>query len=86
MKKLNLKLKNLKKTRDSCPSQWEGKLENGRYIYIRYRWGELGYGIGATINIAVRSYNFENKNNVGPSFDGSMETDRMLKLLGLKYA
>ena len=28
-------------TCSACPSQWEGKLEDGRAIYIRYRWGNL---------------------------------------------
>lgn len=22
-----------------CPSQWEGKLEDGRMFYCRFRWG-----------------------------------------------
>ncbi len=25
----------------ACPSQWEGTLEDGRMIYIRFRWGYL---------------------------------------------
>ncbi len=85
MKKLNLKLKSLKKTWDSFPTIWEGMLENGRYIYICYNWGNLDYGVGETERMAMIIYNFKNKNTVGRSFDGSMETDRMLKLLGLKY-
>lgn len=24
-----------------CPSQWEGKTEDGKYIYMRFRWGHL---------------------------------------------
>lgn len=23
-----------------CPSQWDGKTDDGRYVYIRYRYGE----------------------------------------------
>lgn len=25
----------------ACPSQWEGKLKDGRMFYARYRWGRL---------------------------------------------
>ena len=36
-----MKLKNIIQTCHSCPSQWEGEIEDGRNIYIRYRWGYL---------------------------------------------
>ena len=36
-----LKVVELERTCPACPSQWEGKLEDGRMIYIRYRWGYL---------------------------------------------
>ena len=29
----------------ACPSQWEGTLEDGRMIYIRFRWGYLSVSI-----------------------------------------
>jgi predicted GNAT family acetyltransferase len=28
-------------TCDACPSQWEGRLSDGRRLYVRYRWGAL---------------------------------------------
>ena len=31
----------LKQTCSSCPSQWEATLEDGRMVYIRYRYGAL---------------------------------------------
>lgn len=31
----------LKQTCHACPSQWEGKTDNGKDVYIRYRWGIL---------------------------------------------
>ena len=36
-----MKVKNIKNTCGACPSQWEGNLDDGRMIYIRYRWGYL---------------------------------------------
>ncbi len=45
----------LKRTCIACPSQWEGVLEDGRTIYVRYRHGELSVGVGDDINEAVRN-------------------------------
>ena len=36
-----IKIKELKQTCLCFPSQWEGSLETGESIYIRYRWGRL---------------------------------------------
>lgn len=35
----------LEKTCYASPAQWEGKLEDGRMIYIRYRYGNLSISI-----------------------------------------
>lgn len=40
-----MKVIKLTKTCEACPSQWEGTLEDGRMIYIRYRWGYLSVRI-----------------------------------------
>ena len=44
-----------KETCGACPSQWKGKLEDGKFIYIRYRWSTLEVGIGKDMAEAVRS-------------------------------
>lgn len=31
----------INQTCTACPSQWEGKTEDARQIYVRYRWGYL---------------------------------------------
>ena len=81
---INLKLKNLKQTCIACPSQWEGELENGKFIYIRYRWGNLGYGIGENHDDAVKKYNYGE--DVGDNgFDGEMNTEDMMRYLGLSF-
>ena len=36
-----------------CPSQWEGRTADGRFVYVRFRWGYLQVGIGATDDEAV---------------------------------
>jgi hypothetical protein len=47
------KLVTLKRTTWACPTQWEGKLEDGRILYARCRHGELSVGIGAEIDAAI---------------------------------
>lgn len=41
------------RTCPACPSQWEGRTADGRAVYVRYRWGTLRVGFGATIAAAV---------------------------------
>ena len=36
----------LTQTCDRSPSQWEGRLDDGRTIYIRYRHGQLSVHVG----------------------------------------
>lgn len=50
-----MKVKTLKKACLACPSQWEGDLDDGRVVYVRYRHGELSVGVGETINAAVQN-------------------------------
>lgn len=43
-----MRITDLWMTCESCPSQWEGRLANGRYLYIRFRWSRLEMGTGTT--------------------------------------
>lgn len=45
----------LEQTCGACPAQWEGRLEDGRHIYIRSRHGVLTVGVGSTIEAAVEA-------------------------------
>ena len=36
-----MKIENLVCTCEACPSQWEANTDDGRGVYIRYRWGYL---------------------------------------------
>lgn len=40
-------------TCEACPSQWEGRTRDGRFVYVRYRWGGLQVGFGATLDDAI---------------------------------
>lgn len=47
------KIVELDQTCGAYPSQWEGKLDDGRHVYIRYRGGHGVVGIGKTADEAV---------------------------------
>lgn len=70
----------MKQTCSACPSQWEGELEDGRMLYVRYRWGELSAGVGEDIKAAVKNGRSEETlffEHVGDGFDGSMTFEEL---------
>lgn len=80
---MKYKIKELEKTCWACPSQWEGFLEDGRAIYIRYRWGYLSIRISKDetneIQDAVCGEEIFGR-QVGDGFGGVIELDAVLKL------
>lgn len=70
----------MKQTCNACPSQWEGELEDGRMLYVRYRGGELSAGVGEDIGAAVKNGRSEEAlffEHVGDGFDGSMTFEEL---------
>ena len=47
------KVVELDRTCGSCPSQWEGRLDDGRHVFVHYRGGRLTVGVGRTADDAV---------------------------------
>ncbi len=68
----------LRRTCYASPSQWEGITEDGRHIYIRYRWGRLMMGLGQTPDQAVSNAGNLLHTQIGDDFDGYMATEDML--------
>lgn len=62
----------IRRTCHACPAQWEGMVEDGQHLYIRYRWGWLRVEVGNEIVYHQR---------VGGEFDGDMEGDELQELL-----
>ena len=55
---MTVEVAELKLTCGAAPSQWEGRLVDGRPIYIRYRWGtlQIHFGpIGGTVEDALNA-------------------------------
>ncbi len=36
-----IKVKSLANLGTACPSQWEGEAEDGREVFVRFRWGKI---------------------------------------------
>ncbi len=47
------KLTDLTMTSGATPSQWEGKLDDGRFIYARYRHGHGAVYVAASVSEAI---------------------------------
>jgi len=79
-----LKVIALKSTSIACPSQWEGNLEDGRAIYVRYRHGALSIGVGGDIGEAVRNSSSNHalfSEYVGDGLDGFMDLEELKRHL-----
>jgi hypothetical protein len=75
-----LKLTELNQTCSACPSQWEGKVEDGKMIYVRYRWGNLEICISSKPTDDVMDAVMENYllyETIGGEFDGSMTFEEL---------
>ena len=84
MTQQNIGIKYIKRTCESCPSQWEAKLMDGRMLYIRYRWGILSIraSLKKTDNImdAVDGKEILGK-KLGAGFDGYLDDNAMKQYL-----
>jgi hypothetical protein len=43
----------LKQTTSTCPTQWEGALDDGRALFAHCRRGELSVGLGESVDDAI---------------------------------
>ena len=71
-----------------CPSQWEGRLTDGRPFYIRYRWGCLtvSFGeVGAAIESAVDAEDWFCE-QIGDEYDGLITIEGVCNYTGLRIA
>ena len=67
-------VKELTRTCDSCPSQWEGTTAKGESVYIRYRWGELDVEIGGESVVSMSPSDSH-------GMDGVMSDEKLFKIL-----
>lgn len=74
----------LRLTCEGFPAQWEGKIDNGDYLYVRYRYGTLRASSARDEDIAVCGFNDCSHYvaiKYGDAFSGEMNTETMITLL-----
>jgi hypothetical protein len=67
---MEIDVASLTQTCPVCPSQWEGRTTDGRWVYVRYRWGRLRIGVGETLDAAIDNEIFVRK--LGDDLDGRL--------------
>jgi rRNA maturation protein Nop10 len=70
-----LYVKSLIMTCQYCPSQWEARTFDDKFVYIRYRWGTLSLEIDDEVVKVI---------NYGDGLDGVMDTEEMKNILFIK--
>jgi len=70
------KVKTYYMTCSACPSQWEGTLEGGGHLYIRYRWGGISLYVGKDLQDCFEQGPIFT-NDFADSLDGVMDDETM---------
>ncbi|HEX8620881.1 MAG TPA: hypothetical protein VF718_02850 [Allosphingosinicella sp.] len=76
----------LRRTSIACPSQWEGRLADGRSLYVRFRHDELSVHVGpinGSVDAAVAALPWLDLDLSRKNRDGLIEIDEMLAETGL---
>jgi len=82
---LHIELKELSMTCQVSPTQWEGKTNANKYVYIRYRWGYLKVHIAETViewEQGIFTTLLDKK--IGKNYSGFLDTETMLKITNIK--
>ena len=80
-----LRITEIIETCSACPSPWEGKLEDGRHFYARFRFGYLSFSVGSSVDDAVMGEEVYGR-KVSDGLDGVMSMDDMMRHVGAVLA
>ena len=75
-----MKVVELSKTCAACPAQWSGRTEDGKWVYVRYRWGFLSVRVaeGDNVYAAVNGDEVFGK-ECGGEYDGFMSLAELIE-------
>ena len=64
----------------ACPAQWDGRTDDGKRVYVRYRWGWLSVrvGEGDDLYAAVNGEEVFAK-ECGEEYDGFMTLEELIE-------
>lgn len=77
-----LRVRSVMQTCEACPSQWEGRSDDGRPVYARYRFGRLTVRLGPVdgdISSAVTGDVVVGLNH-GEELDGTLTYEELIQL------
>ena len=78
----------LEQTLWACPCQWEATLDDGRMIYVRYRWGYLTANVSKTPTTDIKEAVVGPtilRIQLGDEYDGEIDWEDVLPLLSIIY-
>lgn len=78
-----MKVRKRRKTCSACPSQWEGRTDNDRPVYVRYRWGHLSVRVGppaGDMDSATMGYQVLGR-QIGDAYDGTIKWSKVKHLI-----
>jgi hypothetical protein len=78
-----IKVSSLTQQGNCCPAQWSGETEQGLYVYIRYRWGQLTVEVGESSETLFTDGELILDIEHGKAGD-SMETEELLPILKIR--
>lgn len=76
-----MKVKNVVRTCAACPSQWEAETEDGRGVYIRYRYGCIQVWVSHNAGEDGLDGDCVFGDCIGDDFDGCIPWDVVEKII-----
>lgn len=74
-------IKIIKQTCKNSPSQWDGELNDGREIYIRYRWGTIEVYVANMIGQKALDGDCILDKPIGDEYDGKIKFDAIYPMI-----
>ncbi len=74
-----MKVRDLLDCGTACPAQWEGRTDDDRPVYVRYRWGYLSVCVGppgGDADSAVGGVEVHGE-QIGDEYDGFIEWEQV---------
>lgn len=65
----------------ACPSQWDGITNDGRGVYVRYRWGFLSVRVAKTVDGDAVAGDQLYGEQLGDGFDGVLSEEGLIEVL-----
>ena len=70
-----VRMKRFIRTCIACPSQWEGELDDGRWLYVRYRGGRFSVSWMTSEGVIGERFH---ETDFGDRLDGWLSDEEML--------